>query len=139
MQHRLDEAGTALTIAPLPDADQRPHRAGADPVQPDGKCPEVLQPGRAGEIRVSGSVARGRAIIEVADKRGIDPRDHERIFDLFRRSGVQDQPGEGIGLAHVRALAYRLGGVIEVVSELGQGATFRVNLPIEWKGAEANG
>jgi CheY-like chemotaxis protein len=29
--------------------------------------------------------------------------DHERIFDLFRRSGVQDQPGEGIGLAHVRA------------------------------------
>jgi len=71
--------------------------------------------------------------------RGIDPRDHERIFDLFRRSGVQDQPGEGIGLAHVRALAYRLGGVIEVVSELGKGATFRVNLPIEWKGAEANG
>ena len=44
--------------------------------------------------------------IEVADNgRGIAPQDHERIFELFRRSGSQDQPGEGIGLAHVRALA----------------------------------
>ena len=69
-------------------------------------------------------------VLEVSDNgRGIDPRDHERIFDLFRRSGMQDQPGEGIGLAHVRALAYRLGGLIEVRSELDRGATFRLSLP----------
>ena len=69
-------------------------------------------------------------VIAVADNgRGIDPRDHARVFDLFRRSGTQDQPGEGIGLAHVRALAYRLGGTIDVASELGEGATFRLNLP----------
>ncbi|MFX6807971.1 ATP-binding protein, partial [Acinetobacter baumannii] len=43
--------------------------------------------------------------------------------------GQQDQPGEGIGLAHVRALAYRLGGTIEVDSILGEGSTFRLNLP----------
>ncbi len=60
---------------------------------------------------------------------GIDPRDHQRIFDLFRRSGQQDQPGEGIGLAHVRALAYRLGGTISVESQLGEGATFFVSIP----------
>ena len=140
MQHRLTETGTALTIAPLPMLTS--DRTALEQILSNlmENALKYLQPGRAGEIRVSGSVARGRAIIEVADNgRGIDPRDHERIFDLFRRSGVQDQPGEGIGLAHVRALAYRLGGVIEVVSELGQGATFRVNLPIEWKGAEANG
>lgn len=52
--------------------------------------------------------------------RGIEPRDHERVFDLFRRSGVQDQQGEGIGLAHARALAYRLGGNIEIQSALGR-------------------
>lgn len=140
MQHRLTETGTALTIAPLPMLTS--DRTALEQILSNlmENALKYLQPGRASEIRVSGSVARGRAIIEVADNgRGIDPRDHERIFDLFRRSGVQDQPGEGIGLAHVRALAYRLGGVIEVVSELGQGATFRVNLPIEWKGAEANG
>jgi signal transduction histidine kinase len=69
-------------------------------------------------------------IVSVADNgRGIDARDHQRIFDLFRRSGQQDQPGEGIGLAHVRALAYRLGGTIDVDSALGEGSTFRLNLP----------
>ena len=58
--------------------------------------------------------------------RGIAPQDHERIFELFRRSGAQDQPGEGIGLAHVRALVRRLGGEITVQSELGRGTTFQV-------------
>jgi signal transduction histidine kinase len=67
---------------------------------------------------------------EVADNgRGIDEKDFERIFDLFRRSGTQDQQGEGIGLAHVRALVRRLGGTISVISRLGEGSTFTVTLP----------
>ena len=57
-----------------------------------------------------------------------DAKDHERVFELFRRAGVQSQPGEGIGLAHVRALVYRLGGTIEFTSELGQGSTFKLRL-----------
>jgi signal transduction histidine kinase len=63
--------------------------------------------------------------------RGIASSDHQRVFDLFRRAGTQDQPGEGIGLAHVRALAYRLGGTVDVVSTLGEGATFTLNLPAD--------
>jgi signal transduction histidine kinase len=91
---------------------------------------KYLQPGRPGLIEVRGSVSGARILYEVADNgRGIAPADHQRVFDLFRRSGNQDQPGEGIGLAHVRALAYRLGGVIDVQSELGKGATFRLSLP----------
>ncbi|WP_380874234.1 ATP-binding protein [Sphingomonas sp. DBB INV C78] len=94
---------------------------------------KYLKPGRPGEIIVRGHAGMGRAIFEVVDNgRGIDPRDHERIFDLFRRSGTQDQPGEGIGLAHVRALAYRLGGVIDCHSELDRGATFRLSIPIQY-------
>jgi signal transduction histidine kinase len=81
-------------------------------------------------VTVSGGRDGARAWLAVADTgRGIDARDHERVFDLFRRSGQQDQPGEGIGLAHVRALAYRLGGTIDLRSTLGAGATFRVSLP----------
>lgn len=69
-------------------------------------------------------------IIDVVDNgRGVAPGDQERIFELFRRSGVQDQPGEGLELAHVRALSYRLGGVITCISALGAGATFRLSLP----------
>jgi signal transduction histidine kinase len=91
---------------------------------------KYLAPGRPGRIIVRGSREGTRIMFEVEDNgRGIDPRDHQRVFDLFRRSGSQDQPGEGIGLAHVRALAYRLGGIIDVRSELGQGATFRLSLP----------
>ncbi len=101
---------------------------------------KYLQPGRPGLIRVRGTHERERVIYEVEDNgRGVDPRDHQRIFDLFRRSGQQDQPGEGIGLAHVRALAYRLGGVISVQSELDRGATFRLSLPARFEAAKKLG
>jgi signal transduction histidine kinase len=77
------------------------------------------------------AIDAGRHVhFEVTDNgRGIAKDDHERIFELFRRSGVQDRPGEGIGLAHVRTLARRLAGDITVDSELGAGTTFRVSLP----------
>jgi signal transduction histidine kinase len=79
---------------------------------------------------VRGYAERGRIIYEVEDNgRGIDARDHERVFDLFRRSGTQNQPGEGIGLAHVRALVHRLGATIDLDSTLGQGTTFRLSFP----------
>ncbi len=91
---------------------------------------KYLSPERPGRVAIRGHIEGRRAVIEVADNgRGIDPKDHERIFELFRRAGQQDQPGEGIGLAHVRALVYRLGGYITVDSELGRGSTFRVDLP----------
>lgn len=72
----------------------------------------------------------GAIVIEIQDNgRGIAASDTERVFDLFRRAGPQDQQGEGIGLAHVRALVRRLGGEITMTSELGHGTTFRVTLP----------
>jgi len=80
-------------------------------------------------------IVRGRTegafnIYEIQDNgRGIDAKDYERVFELFRRAGAQDQPGEGIGLAHVRALIVRLGGTISLESALDQGTTFRVSLP----------
>jgi signal transduction histidine kinase len=91
---------------------------------------KYLSPKRPGRIVVRGHRVGERVMIEVQDNgRGVDPRDHERIFELFRRSGPQDQPGEGIGLAHVRALVYRLGGTITCISDLDQGSTFRLSLP----------
>lgn len=69
-------------------------------------------------------------MIEVEDNgRGIAEQDHTRVFDLFRRAGKQDKPGEGIGLAHVQALVRRMGGQITLASELGKGTTFRVRIP----------
>jgi signal transduction histidine kinase len=96
---------------------------------------KYLKPGVAGDIYVRGRTKMGFAIYEVIDNgRGIDPKDHQRIFDLFRRAGTQDKPGQGIGLAHVRALVRRLGGTMSVSSELNNGSTFTVTLPARWTG-----
>ena len=61
--------------------------------------------------------------------RGVAERDRERIFELFRRAGTQDTTGEGIGLAHVRALLRRMGGTIDCQSTPDVGSTFIVLIP----------
>jgi len=82
------------------------------------------------KIRIQTFARPGQITIEVADNgRGIAERDLERVFELFRRSGVQDQPGEGIGLAHVRTMVRNLGGDVTVSSVLNEGTAFRIVLP----------
>jgi signal transduction histidine kinase len=96
---------------------------------------KYLKPGVPGELRIRGRTKLGFVIFEVSDNgRGIDAKDHQRIFDLFRRAGTQDKPGQGIGLAHVRALVRRLGGTMSVASELDRGSTFTITLPAKWTG-----
>src|SRR5256885_12174794 len=100
---------------------------------------KYLKTGVPGEITVRGRTKLGFAIFEIADNgRGIDPKDHQRIFELFRRAGTQDKPGQGIGLAHVRALVRRLGGTMSVSSELHAGSTFTITLPINWSANKRN-
>jgi signal transduction histidine kinase len=92
---------------------------------------KYLDPARPGRIEIAGADLPGGWVeYTVADNgRGISEKDHERIFELFRRSGRQDRPGEGLGLAFVRNSVRRLGGSIEVESSLGQGSTFRLKFP----------
>lgn len=94
---------------------------------------KYLRTGVPGSIEVTGTETAGLITYEVRDNgRGIDITDRERIFDLFRRSGVQDRPGDGIGLAHARTLVRGLGGSITVESEPGRGTVFKVTLPRRW-------
>ena len=131
IRHQIDERGAQVSVArPMPPLVS--DRLAVEQILSNliENATKYLKPGRPGRITVSAEQVRGRVVVSVSDNgRGIDPRDHQRVFDLFRRSGQQDQPGEGIGLAHVRALAYRLDGTIDVESVLGEGATFRLNLP----------
>jgi signal transduction histidine kinase len=132
LRHQLAEAGAELTIeGSLPDIVT--DRTALEQIFANliDNAVKYLDPARPGRITVTGRAARGLASFAVADNgRGIAPRDHGRIFELFRRSGAQDRPGEGIGLAHVRALARRLGGNVECDSTPGQGSVFRVVLPL---------
>jgi signal transduction histidine kinase len=91
---------------------------------------KYLRAGVPGSIVVRATESDEAITYEIHDNgRGIDAKDRERIFDLFRRSGIQDRPGDGIGLAHTRALVRRLGGSINVESEPDGGSVFKVTLP----------
>jgi signal transduction histidine kinase len=132
VQHQLDEAGARVDIAPRSPSVVS-DRLALEQVFGNlvDNAVKYLSSDRPGVITISAARRGSRVEISVADNgRGIAPQDGERIFELFRRSGVQDRPGEGIGLAHVRALVRRLGGDIQVESELGRGTTFRVDLPL---------
>ena len=79
----------------------------------------------------------GQAVLEVADRGpGLQPDQVEHVFERFyradpartRRAGGGS--GTGLGLAIVAALVGAHGGRVEVDSRPGEGATFRVRLPI---------
>jgi signal transduction histidine kinase len=131
--HQAAEAAAKIRIEPLPDIVS--DRLAMEQIFSNliDNALKYLKPEVPGLITVRGRTKLGFAIFEVADNgRGIDPRDHQRIFDLFRRAGIQDKPGQGIGLAHVRALVRRLGGTMSVSSELNDGSIFTITLPIRW-------
>lgn len=63
---------------------------------------------------------------------GIDPKHHERVFEIFQTLQSRDHyESTGIGLTIVKKLVEEAGGVIKVVSELGKGARFVFTWPGE--------
>jgi signal transduction histidine kinase len=137
--HQAAEAGARIRIEPLPNIVS--DRLALEQIFSNliDNAIKYLKPGVPGDISVRGRTKLGFGIFEIADNgRGIDPKDHQRIFDLFRRAGTQDKPGQGIGLAHVRALVRRLGGTMSVSSELHNGSTFTITLPIGWTASNRN-
>ncbi len=130
LAHQLDAAKAELVVETLPNVIS--DRLALEQIFTNllENAVKYLAPQRAGRIRVRGWQEGSTVFFDVEDNgRGIDPKDHSRVFDLFRRAGAQDRPGEGIGLAHVRALVRRLGGTITLNSALNEGSTFRVSLP----------
>jgi signal transduction histidine kinase len=133
--HQAAEAGAEIRIEPLPDIVS--DRLAIEQIFSNliDNALKYLKSGVSGDIAIRGRRKLGFAIFEVTDNgRGIAPKDHQRIFDLFRRAGPQDRPGQGIGLAHARALVRRLGGTMSVSSEPNIGSTFTVTLPTAWIG-----
>ena len=85
--------------------------------------------GSGGKITVNISAAGEEVSIKVRDTgEGIPKENLERIFDPFFST---KSPGEGtgLGLFVTRGIIERLGGTIEVQSQLGQGAVFDMKLP----------
>lgn len=87
-----------------------------------------------GSVTVSYSENGERNCIHVADTgEGILPEHAERIFERFyrvdRARTTREVGGTGLGLAIVKHLAKLHGGEANVVSALGKGSTFTIELP----------
>lgn len=130
LRQQADAAGATIRVGALPEIET--DRLAIEQILANliDNAIKYLRPGVPGLVEVTAETAGPFVRVTVADNgRGIAAADRERVFDLFRRAGAQDRPGEGIGLAHVRALARRMGGSIQLESEPGAGSRFTLNLP----------
>jgi two-component system phosphate regulon sensor histidine kinase PhoR len=87
--------------------------------------------------RVENADGEAQAEISVRDYGpGIAPEHLPRLTERFYRVDVADsraQGGTGLGLALVKHILNRHRGRLSIASDLGQGATFTVDLPIPTK------
>jgi signal transduction histidine kinase len=85
---------------------------------------------------------RDAVALEVIDTGIGIARDHfARIFEPFRQVDGSDEKGfggVGLGLALVAKLTALLGASVELDSEVGKGSTFRVLVPVAWRGRQAS-
>jgi signal transduction histidine kinase len=97
----------------------------------------AVQHTRPGEgIAIGSSIEGSEVRLWIRDEGpGIAPAEQEQIFQRFAgRPGDAGSGGTGLGLAIVHAIAEAHGGRVEVRSQLGDGATFTLVLPIRQEG-----
>jgi two-component system, NtrC family, sensor kinase len=86
---------------------------------------------RPGRLRIETFAADGMVWFTVTDNgEGIPPDNLARIFDPFFTT-KSDGKGVGLGLAVSYGIIQAHGGDIEVKSNVGEGSTFAVSLPLE--------
>jgi len=132
LTHQLESRTVAVTVGALPDlvAD----RMAMEQIFGNllDNAVKYLDPGRAGEIAVTAEEGEREVVFHLRDNgRGMAQEDVPKAFEIFRRVGKQDVPGEGMGLAYVKALVRSMGGRIWCESEPGHGTTFHFSIPKE--------
>ena len=81
-------------------------------------------------ISIEISELNSNLYINVSDNgAGISDDIKSKVYDMFYR-GNEDSKGSGLGLYIVKNAVEKLGGKIELISNLGQGTTFNITLPI---------
>ena len=92
-----------------------------------------------GSVTVAVSRDGQEAVVTVTDTgEGIPTRDVERVFERFYRvdnARSRATGGTGLGLSIVKHVAESHGGSVSLESQLGEGSTFTVRLPIDEEGS----
>jgi PAS domain S-box-containing protein len=136
MKIRASEKGLALTYQPSPDL---PEHIEGDQARLRQVLINLISNAikftDEGYIKIEISTysnANKHLIIEVKDSGlGINQNDHARVFKPFEQvTEKNNNSGTGLGLAITKQFVELMGGHIELISELGKGSNFRVNLPL---------
>lgn len=92
----------------------------------------AIQYARSNVSIVVDLMGRDATVAVTDDGPGIRPADIKRLFKPFERgrTGESTRAGAGLGLAITVALVELHGGTLRAESELGQGSTFTVTLPL---------
>ncbi len=86
----------------------------------------------SGTIRIGSILRDGQWVLCVSDQgQGIANEQLDRIFEAFRRGEGHSQDGVGLGLAIASQATKLLGGELLVESEIGEGTTFQLLLPVK--------
>jgi two-component system OmpR family sensor kinase len=93
---------------------------------------------RRERVNIWMDVAGDNLVLAVTDDGpGVGPEHHELIFKRYvqvAECSIVPRKGHGLGLAGAQILAHCLGGDIKIDSRKGQGATFRLTLPLRMAG-----
>jgi PAS domain S-box-containing protein len=133
-QPRAESSRLALSFAPLPNL--QPVRGEVNQLSQvvTNLVINALNYTPAGEVRVCTFQSDAEACLQVDDTGiGIDPDDISNIFARFYRgrgSQRSETPGTGLGLAIVKEIVDLHDGRIEVNSQVKQGTTFKIWLPL---------
>lgn len=85
-----------------------------------------------GHARIDAHVDGDKLKITVSDTgRGIAEEDLARLFEPWTRTHTRAWAGTGLGLSIARRLARAMDGDVTVVSTLGEGSAFTLELPLE--------
>jgi signal transduction histidine kinase len=87
--------------------------------------------GKPIDFSISGNMSEARISIRDCGP-GISKADQARIFNRFERAGsIGSYGGLGLGLYITRQIVTAHGGTIDIESEVGNGATFIIDLPLK--------
>ncbi|MEM9292006.1 MAG: ATP-binding protein [Acidobacteriota bacterium] len=85
---------------------------------------------RPGRIEIISRETENEFMFHIRDNgRGIPETHRKKVFGIFGRVGLDDQPGKGMGLVYVRTLIQRHGGRVWFDSELNGGTEFSFSIP----------
>ena len=138
LEHQMRSSGVRVELAlsePLPEVQGNRGKLQQVLVNLVLNARDALQEKTGGHVSIATASVDGRVRIEVEDNGGgMSPETLRKIYDPFFTTKSNPREGQrkgtGLGLAVTYGIIQEHSGTIEVTSSVGEGTTFRLELPV---------